>query len=137
MTREKAVNEYVIPALKNTWNEKVCAEVINTLEQEPCEYAISRQSAIFLANDLKEDLPDDEHIADMVLAHNEGILEYQTKLSLLPPVTPQPKTGRWIIIDDCEQFIAKCSECGRIEDSRDISKYPYCHCGARMQEVEE
>ena len=35
MTREKAVNEYVIPALKNTWNEKVCAEVINALWQEP------------------------------------------------------------------------------------------------------
>ena len=33
MTREKAVNEYVIPALKNTWNEKVCAKVINALGQ--------------------------------------------------------------------------------------------------------
>lgn len=49
----------------------------------------------------------------------------------------EPKTGRWIIVDDCEKFIAKCSECGRIEDSRMISKYPYCHCGAKMQEVEE
>lgn len=45
----------------------------------------------------------------------------------------QPKMGKWIIIDDCEQFIAKCSECGRIEDSRMISKYPYCHCGAKME----
>ena len=49
----------------------------------------------------------------------------------------EPKTGHWIIIDDCEKFIAKCSECGRIEDSRMISKYPYCHCGAKMQESEE
>ena len=42
--------------------------------------------------------------------------------------------GKWIIIDDCERFIAKCSECGRIEDSRMINKYPYCHCGAKMVE---
>jgi len=55
----------------------------------------------------------------------------------MPPVIPQPKIGHWIIVDDCEQFIAKCSECGRIEDSRMINKYPYCHCGAKMQEVEE
>lgn len=60
------------------------------LEQESCGDAISRQSAIFLASDLKQDLPDDERIADMVMAHNEGILEYQTQLSLLPSVTPQP-----------------------------------------------
>ena len=46
----------------------------------------------------------------------------------------EPKTGHWIIIDDCEKFIAKCSECGQIEDSRMIGKYAYCHCGARMSE---
>lgn len=51
---------------------------------------------------------------------------------------PQLKIGKWIIIDDCEKFIAKCSECGRIEDSRMINEYPYCHCGAKMQKgVEE
>ena len=46
----------------------------------------------------------------------------------------QESTGHWIIIDDCEKFIAKCSECGQIEDSRMIGKYAYCHCGARMSE---
>ena len=55
----------------------------------------------------------------------------------LPPVNPQPKTGHWIIIDDCELFMAKCSECGEIVDSRMISKYPYCHCGARMVDPQE
>ena len=49
----------------------------------------------------------------------------------------EPKTGHWIIIDDCEKFIAKCSECGQIEDSRMIGKYAYCHCGARMVETQE
>lgn len=38
------------------------------------------------------------------------------------------------MLDDCEQFIAKCSECGQIEDSRMISKYLYCpNCGADMR----
>lgn len=58
-------------------------------ELKPCTDAISRQSAIFLSSDLKQDLPDDERIADMVMAHNEGVSEYQTQLSLLPPVNPQ------------------------------------------------
>lgn len=46
-------------------------------------------------------------------------------------------TGHWIIIDDCEKFIAKCSECGEVVDSRMINDYPYCHCGARMVEPQE
>ena len=50
---------------------------------------ISRQAAIELANSLKDNLPDDERIADIVMAHNEGILEYQTKLSLLPSTQPK------------------------------------------------
>lgn len=41
--------------------------------------------------------------------------------------------GEWIIVDDCEQFIAKCSVCGRIEDSRMVKDYPFCHCGAAMR----
>ena len=41
--------------------------------------------------------------------------------------------GKWIIVDDCEQFIAKCSVCGRIEDSRMVKDYPFCHCGADMR----
>ena len=54
---------------------------------------ISRQAAIALADSLKDDLPDDERIADAVMARNEGILEYQTKLSLLPSAQPEQ---RWI-----------------------------------------
>ena len=43
--------------------------------------------------------------------------------------------GGWIIIDDCEKFIAKCSKCGRVIDSRLISKFPYCRCGIKMEEA--
>ena len=92
-----------------------------------CTDAISRQSAIFLASDLNQDLPDDERIADMVMAHNEGILEYQTQLSLLPSVTPQPKTGHW--------KHNKCDVCGA---SRPPLFDNYCpNCGAKMVEPQE
>lgn len=105
-------------------------------EQEPCEDAISRQSAIFLANDLKEDLPDDEHIADIALAHNEGILEYQTKLSLLPSVKSQQKTGHWIVEVWNNREHHSCSVCQRIVDYEPC--YHYCpYCGAKMVEPQE
>lgn len=56
----------------------------------------------------------------------------------LPSIQPKEKTGKWIIIDDTEQFTAKCSECGRIVDSRDIhywgKDFAYCgKCGAKME----
>lgn len=35
--------------------------------------------------------------------------------------------GEWIIIDDCENFIAKCSKCHKIVDSRCLKPIcPYC-----------
>ena len=57
--------------------------------------------------------------------------------NLLEELEKESKIGHWIIIDDCEKFIAKCSECGQIEDSRMIGKYAYCHCGAKMFEPQE
>ncbi len=71
---------------------------------------------------------------------NTSIKEAFTKgfeLGLKKALVPTPKTGHWIIIDDCEKFTAKCSECGQIEDSRMIDKYAYCHCGARMVEPQD
>lgn len=58
-----------------------------------------------------------------------------TDLCYIPAADVQPmKHGRWVIVDDVEHFIAKCSECGRSEDSRAIKDMPYCHCGARMEQ---
>lgn len=53
---------------------------------------ISKQVAIRLADILIDDLPDDEQMADCVMAHNDGILEYQTALSQLPSVQPEKHT---------------------------------------------
>lgn len=101
--------------------------------QEPCDDAISRQAAIGLADELKDDLPDDDRLSDMVMSHNEGILEYQTKLSLLPSVTPQPKVGEWLKNGE----LCKCSNCHSNVLFSAVKLYKYCYrCGAKM-EVEE
>lgn len=69
--------------------------------------------------------------------HPSNIAKELKKLPSVAIPSAEPNTGHWIIIDDCEKFIAKCSECGQIEDSRMIGKYAYCHCGARMVEPQE
>lgn len=51
--------------------------------------SISRQAAIALADKLKDNSTNNERIADTVVAHNVGILEYQTALSLLPSLQPE------------------------------------------------
>ena len=112
---------------------------------------ISRQKAIFLADELKQDLPDDEHLTDMVMAHNEGVLEYQTQLSLLQSANPQePKTGHWsrktkvdgvYDIAGVKTWGIKC-QCDRCDFTtivvEDFGYYKYCpNCGARMIEPQE
>lgn len=111
-------------------------DVLEVLKQQPCEDCISRQSAIFLASDLKQDLPDDERISDMVMAHNEGILEYQTQLSLLSPVTPQPKTGHWIKHEHNGIGHIECSECLCWFLEAHLFYNGYCpNCGAKMERL--
>lgn len=74
---------------------------------------------------------------DKILDEGRTVENYKALLKdcyeVLTPIIPQPKVGKWLIVDDCERFIAKCSECGRVEDSRMINNYPYCHCGAKME----
>lgn len=105
------------------------------LKQEPCEDAISRQAAIdaiesWLSCDDYNDT--ERHIMRAM----------QSVLYDLPPVTLQPKTGRW---EDIKSLWGgkwemidnyKCSVCGELEVSG--NDYKYCpNCGAKMQEVEE
>lgn len=71
---------------------------------------------------------------DNDIAFNSEILGYLKELQEFKSNSAERPTGKWIIIDDTEKFIAKCSVCGRIEDSRMVKDYPYCHCGARMED---
>lgn len=35
MKREEAIKEYIMPALKRTWNDDKCIEIISAVEQDP------------------------------------------------------------------------------------------------------
>lgn len=103
-------------------------------EFEPCEDAISRVETVkFLANHSNEF--EDKKIR----------MAFQSASSLvnnphnLPPVNPQPKTGRWRKVS-MDKYIRhatyyyECSECG----NQHIGHANYCpNCGAKMQEVKD
>ena len=120
-------------------------EAINGLKslKEPCEDAISRADA-------KKYLSAPDVKGDRVI--------YESDLDLLPPVTPQPKMGHWImkhrshnelkhytgqdemgethtisVLERYEIDEPYCSECGKL--AGDTSQNFCCACGAKMQEV--
>lgn len=58
--------------------------------------------------------------------------ELHDMISTLPSAE---RRGRWKrIIEDPPVYA--CTECGRTISTYNLDRYPYCHCGARM-EVEE
>jgi len=124
MTRKEVIN-----FLKGYLDEEVYSEkcrnahkiAIQALEQEPCEDCISRA-------DVKKYLSAPDANGDRVI--------YESDLDLLPPVTPQQKTGHWIQVDSDK---CKCDQC---EVICFIATYPfgrknYCpNCGCRMESEE-
>jgi hypothetical protein len=118
MTKEQARNTLRNAAWLGTNEDRERIErAVELLCGEPCEDAVSRG------------------VFEQVMWERDVAIDQLKELGY--GFGEKPKMGHWIIIDDCEKFIAKCSECGRIEDSRMISKYPYCHCGAKMVEPQE
>ncbi len=101
------------------------------LKQEPCRDAISRKRVVeWLENATDDSI---EHAID-------------SNLEFIPPVTPQPKMGRWMYDEDKSDWYDTtyhCSCCKRTvvipyESQKDLyNDYPYCHCGAKMQEESE
>lgn len=114
-----------------------------TPKQQTCEDCISRQAAIDCLN---ADLTiDGKENMETVVDYINGAFK---QIKALPSVTPRQKVGKWIENireDSCGELYSywACSECGRdvgynlanIEDV--LSEYPYCHCGAKMVELQE
>ena len=95
MNREEAIEKWVIPALKNTWNEKRCNEVLEALEQEPCD-AVNRKAAI-----------------DACL---KGLnrKEMVANIKALPSVTPAESEQLGMRTDDkCKECKKDWTKCGR------------------------
>ena len=129
MTREEAIEMWVIPALKNTWNEKRCNEVLEALDQEPCEDAISRQAVFEIIRDF-----------EYKNSHEEMLIN--SRIKQLPSVTPAEKVGRWIkySVPRCGEQHYQCTSCKYYINFGQWGKlytkeFKYCpNCGAKMEE---
>ena len=118
-----------------------CEKAIKALEQESCEDAISRKS-------IKQKLQ--EHHDFFVNAYGgfsnlpqndkSRVDEITNCIAMVinePSITPQPKSGHWIQVEDDK---CKCSECDVIHF---VAMYPhenknFCpNCGCRMEDLKE
>ena len=93
---------------------------------------IDKNKAIELIKEL-------ENIKDVSEAE-EWVDIFITTINELPII--ELKHGQWVATEKGAKITAyKCSECGRVvwdDTGYDVSKdYPYCHCGAKMNEDAE
>jgi hypothetical protein len=160
MTREEAINEinkvftsayanYIVTALtegatvsdiQHRWGRAYEAGVKDGLEQKPCKDAVSVASVFEIMGNLMS-IPYD---FDRSITEKD-VSESMDKIRELPRVTPrEPRKGHWVkeeSIFGWDGYSYQCSECGRSihldTEMEDLEDYPYCHCGAKMQEVKE
>lgn len=124
MTYRDAINNLMkarsIPYRKATFIK--INELLKTLEQQPNEDCISRQAAL----EPYQTLDNSDVISVWMIRKN---------IEQMPPATPKPKTGQWIVNEQLGNNI-QCSECGMLlglnkEDIDEGWKLPnYCsNCG--------
>ena len=113
---------------------------LETLEQKPCEDAVSVTSVFeIMGNLLSIPYDFDRNITE------KDVSESMDKIRELPRVTlREQRKGHWVkeeSICGWDGRSYQCSECGRSihldTEMEDLEDYPYCHCGAKMQEVKE
>ena len=107
-----------------------CRGAIELLEQEPCEYCISRKAVL---NTLE--------FCDKVLDVDRTVESYKSLLvecyKMLSSIQPKPKTGHWIAVEneEMETIGYYCSKCDLPMETEEQTDY--CpNCGAKMAESE-
>ena len=92
---------------------------------------------------LKEELELSKYIVPTALNKllNSEINRCIEAVNNAPAAEPEQSQGRWIKEDNGKTTdIYRCSICGRsilLCKGADLSKYPFCHCGAAMRGGEE
>lgn len=137
MTREEAKGNLAHAIRWNDMPKKEALDVaIKALEQQSCDDAINRKDTLKAM------------IEQLGIKNEDYLIPAEATLykvvKNMPPVTPQPKTGRWVAYEvrlpDRTILNYRCSVCGRKligYNTETLSEAPFCHCGAKMQEVEE
>ena len=120
---------------------------IKALEQQTSDDCISRQAVLDAVrkNTFRLTFSEEQGCEGHVLWNVKAVPSDTIEEALLelPPVTPKPKIGKWIILDECANEGVYCSECHKkvfkLEFSHTMKwrNFKYCpNCGAKM-EVEE
>lgn len=124
MTREEAIKELtdLLPEEFLSEYADVIKIAIEALKQEPCEDCISREAAL-----------DDAGLGEF--HRYDDYVKMKNYLKSLPPVTPQPKMGRWNFTKHYGRDYYVCSVCGMERMDDHSIGWNYClNCGAKMQE---
>lgn len=146
MTREEAIKmlEYIRHVgngeseYKNDAQAIALDIAIKALEQQPCDDCISRQAAQAKIKNICDEYRLSYEDGERKAATGGSAYALGHAFDDLPPVTPQPKMGRWIDIQyfkaDDTYYRPKCPFC-----SIEPKEYSNCcpNCGAKMQEGEE
>lgn len=111
---------------------------IKALEQKPCEDCINRKEVNVLVDELARAISDER----CFMSRGRSTANIMQDILDLPSVQPTRPTGKWIkmpLIEAGQTYSHECSLCGRRILITDVglSEFPYCHCGARMEESEE
>jgi hypothetical protein len=96
MNREEAINKWITPAINKVWNDKRCKEILEVLDQEPCEDAISRQAVTDTT--ICDGISCNECSFNTCEDGQAGCL-LKERVDKLPSVTPQPKTD-WVPVSE-------------------------------------
>ena len=124
------------------------------LEQQPCErfewgidgnvYKITKaKDGKEICQQVCKDAISKQARFEILTKYNLEMSKIAEDMNKLPPVTPQQKYGKWIVVSDGygeSAYICECSECkDTVWVYKDADrKWNYCpSCGAKMQESEE
>jgi hypothetical protein len=127
MTREEAISKAInivryfeAHFAKSKEAREDAVNIIEALEQEPCEDCIRREDALMALT------------GEWTESRDEILSKAIKRIKGLPPITSQQKIGRWID--------GKCNKCGTHAPFWAMASTYYCSdycpkCGAKMQEV--
>lgn len=120
-------------------------KAIKALSAEPCEDSISRQAAQAKIKSICDEYRLSYEDGERKAATGGSAYALGHAFDELPPVTPQPRTGYWILADeqnkedvenDNYRFICSKCQCSDIHAKGTI--VPYCwKCGTKMVEPKE
>ena len=136
MTREEIIRnlKYTMEKHKNdtvaafgTNISLMCKDILDYLEQEPCEDCIRREAVDTLVDELAGAISDER----CCLPRGRSTATIMQDILDLPSVTPKQRVGHWIFPNPSTKMICECSLCGG--NGRAFGKDNYCPtCGARM-----